>query len=235
MSPSPRSLSIVAKMSRLTAYYDWVKIILESLSGSRPNNVETLRFRQDLVPLPLYSIEQVNGMLNFYRNRLNQIESTNVAPRRKLHHHRLCQETARAFKAVYKKEPCDVGIEHFTTALHHVQAALESTIKLRDHDDSIPISQSELFLAADDLQAQRYWFRFKLDSLWPCLLLLVHLFKLMLPDYYEFWEEAEESLWIKDWHSQFICDSMKSQDNGLPEHPRRSDVLWNTSPNGQAK
>ncbi|KAK7756661.1 hypothetical protein SLS62_001498 [Diatrype stigma] len=212
-------------------YCDWLNVVLDCHSGYQPSRVETFRFRQDPVPLPLYSAEDIDAMLNFYRIRLNHTQNTNLARRRKLLHDRLCQEMTRAYKALYIKEPCEAGIEYFTVPLKHIQAALRWAIKLRDYDEAHPVNQSELSFAASDGEARKCWRRFKLDGIRHCLLLLVQLLELMVPQYHEFWEEAEESLGREDWHTQFIYDSKNSQDSTLREHPRMSDVLWHdTSP-----
>lgn len=221
-------------MSRLTAYCDWLNVVLNCQSGYQPSRVDTFRFRQDPVPLPLYSTEDIDAMINYYRIRLNHTQNTKLARRRKLHHDRLCQETTKAYKALYMKEACEAGIEYFTTPLKHIQAALKWAVELRDYDDAHPITQPELSFAVNDAEARRFWRRFKLDSIRHCLLLLLQLLKLMVPDYHEFWEEAEESLGREDWHTQFIYDSKNSQDSTLREHPKMSDVLWHdTSSNGQ--
>lgn len=234
-SPSFNNVLAVAKMSKLTAYCDWLNVVLDCQSGRRLSLVDTFRFRQDTVPLPLYSTEDIDAILNFYRIRLSHTQNSNLAPKRRLHHDRLCQETTRAYKALYVKEPCEAGIEYFTAPLKHIQAALERAIELKDYDDAHPISQSELFFATQDGEARKFWRRFKLDSIRHCLLLLVLLLKLVVPDYHEFWQEAAESLGREDWHTQFIYDSKNSQDRTIRQHPKMSDVLWDdTFSNGEA-
>ncbi|RYP69982.1 hypothetical protein DL771_005773 [Monosporascus sp. 5C6A] len=159
--------------------------------------------------------------------------AVNLAPGRRFRYSSFCEEILAAYGTLYTGEPCEANVDCLITPLNHIHEALEWMSKLRDYDDCHPIGRSECFYATNNIQVQRSWLRFKLDSIRPLLLLLVHIFRLMLPDHWEFWEELEGSLRRKDWHEQFIHDSKNSQDSTLQEHPKMSDVLWRDSPNGR--
>ncbi|RYP26827.1 hypothetical protein DL768_011545 [Monosporascus sp. mg162] len=200
-------------MSRLTAYCDWVK------------------FRQEPIQLPLYTAEQIDAVGEFYQTRLAISRDVNLAPGRRFRYSSFCKEILAAYGTLYTGEPCEANVDCLITPLNHINEALEWMSKLRDYDDCHPISRSEWFHITNDIRVQRSWLRFKLDSIRPFLLLLVHIFRLMLPDHWEFWEELEGSLRRKDWHEQFIHDSKGSQDSTLQGHPKMSDVLRQENPN----
>ncbi|RYP24661.1 hypothetical protein DL765_000388 [Monosporascus sp. GIB2] len=219
-------------MSRWTTYCDWVKFVLYCHGGHPlPSHVEPVKFRQEPIQLPLYKAEQIDAVGEFYQTQLAISRDVNLAPGRRFRYSGFCKEILTAYRTLYAGEPCKANVDCLITPLNHINEALERMSKLRDYDNCHPISRTEWFHDTNDIPVQRSWLRFKLDSIRPCLLLLVHIFRLMLPDHREFWEELEGSLRRKDWHEQFIHDSKESQDSTLQEQPKMSDVLWHDSRN----
>ena len=222
-------------MSRLTTYWDLVTRVLDEYDGKRPsnaaNNIEPLELRKQPIILPLFGAEQTNGVSDFYWQRFKLCEDRSIAPQREYHHYKLCEETLQAYEVLYREVPCEAGVNCLVSSLRHIQTALDWATGLKDYDDDHPIRKSEWFEATDDENARTHWIKFKLDSIRPCLWLLVQVLKFMLPKNEDLLKASEDCLQRADWDDQFIYDSQRSQNRTRPRHPNESDVRAHESSN----
>ncbi|KAI1392576.1 uncharacterized protein F4822DRAFT_132959 [Hypoxylon trugodes] len=101
------------------------------------------------------------------------------------------------------------SISRLRKPLAHVHRALDLTTELKEYDDKHPVHWYEVFPTENtpsQLSPNDLWLHFKLESLRPCLCLLVRLFGFVLPDCKHMWDECESSLVRKQWIRQFILD-----------------------------
>lgn len=229
----------VTTMSRLSAYIEWIKAVLESHRGDRSRNVDPLNLREGPIELPIYRSEEIEKVRDFYQKQLEVAERFALAPTRKDCHDKLCKSTIKAYMALYRKQRCQEGVECLVTSLKYINTALECATQVRDYDDQHLIGHSEwgtseFGLVANDEDARKAWFHFKLASIRPCLLLAAQVLKLTLaPTYREVFDESEKSLRSINWHSHFIYDSQISRKRMmLVPHPTMSDVLKKRKLNG---
>ncbi|KAK6820666.1 hypothetical protein PG990_012650 [Apiospora arundinis] len=104
-----------------------------------------------------------------------------------------------------------------------LKMALRQLMIICDFDKQTPVKVSEAPNAsrgADDA-----WLTIQLQYTKACLLLLIRIFWLVLPDFLEWWEEFESSLRNKDWLKQFILDSRKSERLAVVNRERLPRVL----------
>ena len=219
-------------MSRLTAYVEWTKTVLESYRGERSSQVEPLKLQEEPIKLPLYGSKEIDKVRDFYRKQLEVADRFALSPTRKKYYRKFYKTAIEAHIALYRKQPCEEGVECLVTSLKYINTALECATQVRDYDDQHLIGHSEwgtseFGLVANDEDARKAWFHFKLASIRPCLLLAVQVLKLTLPDpsYRDLFKESEMSLLRGDWHSQFIYDSHNSRKKTMLQHPQLSDVL----------
>ncbi|KAH9895533.1 hypothetical protein F4778DRAFT_783891 [Xylariomycetidae sp. FL2044] len=205
-------------MSRLTQYRSFI-IEAQGVLMSRGK----LWFSpKDL--LPSTSVER------FYRNGLREVGAARLVDRRKELYWRFTREVINAHDVV-KGGPTGFGTgEDLESSLRHISEALGLMATLKNYNDQFPVDWSEV-LPFECMQRSSspaaLWMHFLLESVRPCLLLLVRILWLALPDFSDLWQETEESLNHRDWLLQFILDTEESQARHIASRPRprRCDVF----------
>lgn len=103
-------------------------------------------------------------------------------------------------------------------------------MRQKDYDDEHPIQPSETKGLPED-SGDNPWLNIKLEYTKQCLLLLIHILWIALPDHGEEWEEWYSGLHMEEWPTLFIMDSLKSQMESTPKHPRRRDLVGSSGGN----
>ncbi|KAL7620971.1 hypothetical protein AAE478_008282 [Parahypoxylon ruwenzoriense] len=215
-------------MSRFTAYCEWTVTARKCLNGQSPPGHL----------FPLAGVEPSRRVAQFYGELLGEVERSRLEDKRKKLYRKFICRVIAAHVSVEK-----VGLSMGTTsnlrqALAHIDVALRLIRKLKDYDDDHPVHWSEVFPIENmpkHSPPDRLWRDFKLESIRPCLVFLVRILRLVLPDCSDMWNECESSLTRKGWILQFILDSPKSLKRSMAPHPlKRSDLLAPPRPAGQS-
>ncbi|KAI1499989.1 hypothetical protein F5X99DRAFT_259865 [Biscogniauxia marginata] len=215
-------------MSTLTAYRDWLSTAQDCLDGIPPP-ADAGRFRpQWPVPFPLTGLPPLKEIHGFYQNRFVQIEKSGLAPHRKALYTQYIQQVYYAYAAVERGRPPRGTVADLRSLVVHLLYAVNLMAETKDFDDANQIHGLEwAFLGSTEanMSPEDSWQSFKLESIWPCILLSVKILRLLFPDCSGVWNECDKGLRMNGWSSQFVIDS-KSQYRGLPLYaPRRSDII----------
>ncbi|KAI8959714.1 hypothetical protein F5Y11DRAFT_291483 [Daldinia sp. FL1419] len=200
-------------MSRFTAYCDWVTTARKCLDGEQPPyHPGGFRVGGKSIDFPLEKVESSSLIADFYEGMGAEVERSRLRDRRKKLYTRFSKKVVVAHAAVE-----DVGVSKGTVmilqdSLAHLDVALRLMTDLIEYDNENPIHWSEVFPTEDarsQLSPSELWLYFKLESVRPCLVFLVRLLRLILPDCLDLWCECEESLRSELWMVRFILDSQR--------------------------
>ncbi|KAI1801586.1 hypothetical protein F4811DRAFT_457432 [Daldinia bambusicola] len=198
-------------MSRFAVYCDWIATARKCLEGEPPpSHIATFYVREKTIDFPLVGIEPSSSVAEFYEELLAEVERSRLREKRKELYRRFRTRVVAAHVAI-ENVGVPVGtVSTLKTSLAHLDVALGWMTDLIEYDMEHPIHWSEVFPAEDtqsQLSSTELWLHFKLESIRPCLVFLVRLLWLVLPDHAVTWCECEESLTNKHWIVQFILDS----------------------------
>ncbi|KAI1380012.1 hypothetical protein F4677DRAFT_408273 [Hypoxylon crocopeplum] len=201
-------------MSRFAAYYEWAIIARKCIDGNPPaGHIAIFRHSGGVLHFPLAMIEPSGRVAEFYRELLREVEGSRLVDKRKKLYRKFTRLVISAHAALEAiKEPIGT-VAKLRIPLAYLAAALKLITQLKDHDDEHPVHWSEVFpnqSVQSSLSPEELWLHFKLESIRPCLVLLMRLLRLILPEYSDTWNECERTLLGKHWISQFILDSPKS-------------------------
>ncbi|KAI0111006.1 hypothetical protein F4776DRAFT_356095 [Hypoxylon sp. NC0597] len=206
-------------MSRFAVYCDWTTTARKCLDGEPPTHLATFRLPKGNIRFPLVGIEHSCCVARFYRELLVEVDRSRLDDKRKELYRKFQCRVVYAHVAVENVGVSNGTISRLREPLAQLQAALDLMEELKAYDDKHPVHWSEVFPTKDvefHLSPKDLWFHFKLESIRPCLVFLVRLLKLVLPDYSDMWTECEASLTREEWIRQFILDS--------PNPPEDADI-----------
>ncbi|KAI5867430.1 hypothetical protein GGS23DRAFT_177573 [Durotheca rogersii] len=216
-------------MSRFTEYCEWIVTARKCLDGEPPPG-HLAKFRLGrLVQFPLRGIEPSRRVAQFYQELLGEIEQSRLDDTRKRLYRKFTRRVVAAHVAVEEVKVPIGTVSNLRKALARLSAALNLIITLKDYDDEHPVHWSEVFPTESmplKSSPDRLWHDFKLESIRPCLVCLVRILRLVLPDFTDMWDECEASLTGKQWILLFVLDSPKSQKRSTsPRLLKGSDLL----------
>lgn len=174
-----------------------------------------------MIQYPLAGIEHSTRVALFYSQLLDEVERSRLHERRKELYRKFQNRVVVAHVALEENQTHLGTTSRLRTPLAHLDAALKLIKELKDFDDEHPVHWSEVFpiqSAQGKSSPDELWLLFKLESLRPCLVFLVRLFRRVLPDCSFLWDECEGSLLRKEWIFQFILDSPTSLEIPVPPH-----------------
>ncbi|KAI1106018.1 hypothetical protein F4804DRAFT_81489 [Jackrogersella minutella] len=198
-------------MSRFSTYCEWIVTVRKCLHGEPPPaHLAKFRLWRGLIRFPLVGVEHSTRVARFYKGLLAEVDRSRLDDERKKLYRKFTKRVIAAHVAVEEAGPRIGRVSRLWGSLSHLAAALDLMTQLNEYDDNHDIHWSEVFpteavqcpLSPGDL-----WFYFKLESLRPCLIFLVRLFRLVLPYCSAMWNECEGSLRRKQWISMFVLDS----------------------------
>ncbi|XXH03146.1 hypothetical protein Hte_009540 [Hypoxylon texense] len=209
-------------MSKFTAYYEWTVTARKCLDGELPpRHLGEFSPWKGLIRYPLSGVEHSTRVDCFYRDLLDEVERSGLHEKRKELYKKFQNRVVNAHVALEKHQSRLGTTSGLRAPLAHINAALKLIKELKDFDDEHPVHWSEIFPTQDaqgKSSPDERWLLFKLESLRPCLVFLVRIFRRVLPDCSVMWDECEKSLLRKEWMFQFILDSPKSQEIPVPPH-----------------
>ncbi|KAI1766772.1 hypothetical protein GGR53DRAFT_485177 [Hypoxylon sp. FL1150] len=213
-------------MSKFAAYYDWTITAQKCLEGELPpQHLGEFWLWKGLIRFPLFGIEHSSRVESFYGELYSEVDRSNLDRKRKELYAKFKNRVVDAHIAVENQTRIGTN-SRLRIPLAHLSAALKLMKELKEYDDENPVQWFEVFPDESvqcNLSPQELWLHFKLESLRPCLVFLVRLFRMILPGCSDLWDECERSLLRKEWIYQFILDSPKSPETPVPTHLLRRD------------
>ncbi|KAI0838187.1 hypothetical protein F5Y06DRAFT_268775 [Hypoxylon sp. FL0890] len=206
-------------MSRFTAYYNWTTTVRKCLDGDPPpDHLAKFNITKGSIQFPLAGVEHSSRVAQFYRELLLEVDRSRLDDKRKELYRKFQYRVISAHAAV--EAVASTGtVSRLRKPLAQLQGALDAMNELKAYDDKHPVHWSEVFPAEDiqfHLSPGDLWLHFKLKSIRPCLVFLVRLLRLVLPDCEDTWTECEASLLRREWMRQFILDA--------PDRPEDADL-----------
>ncbi|KAI1077484.1 hypothetical protein F5B20DRAFT_262637 [Whalleya microplaca] len=218
-------------MSRLTSYHDYAVTAQDCLDGRPPpDDMGRFQFYTGPIEFPLAKVKSSALIFEFYQSRNKEVEQSELDERRKKLYKRFKDQVFLAHVAIEQVTPYGT-VRNLRGPLAHLFRAVNLMTELKDYDDEHPVHWSEVYpheSMQNETSPVNFWLNYKLESVQPCLILLVQIFRLVFPDRLDIWDEWESSLEKKEWILQFVLDSAKSQRRSLlPYPPIRSDIVGN--------
>lgn len=214
-------------MSKFAAYYDWTITAQKCLDGELPpQHLGEFRLGKGWLRFPLAGIEHSSRVDWFYGELQSEVERSNLDRKRKELYAKFKNRVVEAH-VVLENQTRFGTPSKLRIPLAHLSAALKFMKELKEYDDENPVQWFEVFPEESvrcNLSPQDLWLHFKLESLRPCLVFLVRLFRLILPGCSDLWDECEGSLLRKEWIYQFILDSPKSLETPVPTQLLRGEL-----------
>ncbi|KAI0384352.1 hypothetical protein F5Y04DRAFT_248171 [Hypomontagnella monticulosa] len=206
-------------MSTFAIYCDWTITVLKCLDGEPPRLAQ-FQLCEDPIEFQKAEIEPVRRVAKFYHELLVEVEGSRLKDRRKQLYRKFKANVLRAHAAFEEIRSSTGGVSRLRGSFAHIHEALEAITDLKEYDDSHPVHWSEVFPTQDvksKLSPKELWYHFKLESIRVCLVFLVRLLELALPDFSDIWDECKESLTVDVWIRQFILDSPRAREVKYPD------------------
>ncbi|OTA87523.1 hypothetical protein M434DRAFT_15380 [Hypoxylon sp. CO27-5] len=216
-------------MSRFAVYCDWTITVRKCLDGEPPpSHLATFHLKKGCIQFPLVGIEPSSCVAEFYQKQLDEVDRSRLDDKRKELYRKFQCRVVDAHAAVEEVGVSTGTISTLREPLAQLQAALDLMEELNSYDDKNPVHWFEVFPTKDvkfHLSPKDLWLHFKLESIRPCLVFLVRLLKLVLPDHLDMWIECEASLTRKEWIRQFILDSPNPPEDADLARPMGFDLI----------
>ncbi|OTB02877.1 hypothetical protein M426DRAFT_190142 [Hypoxylon sp. CI-4A] len=200
-------------MSRFAVYCDWAVTARRCLDGEPPpRHLARFHLWKGIIGYPLVGVEHSTRVAWFYKELVAEVAQSRLDETRKDLYRRFQERVISAHEA-HEEVQVRIGtVSQLREPLVQVDAALQLILDLNEYDDKHPVHWTEVFptenvRSQSRLSPKELWHHFKLESIRPCLVFLVRLLRLLLPDSSALWEECEESLRRREWILQFILDS----------------------------
>ncbi|KAI2472331.1 hypothetical protein F4781DRAFT_11511 [Annulohypoxylon bovei var. microspora] len=198
-------------MSRFSTHCEWTVTARKCLDGKPPpEHLATFHLWRGPVRFPLVGVERSSRVAQFYEELVAEVDRSRLDGKRKKLYRNFTSRVVSAHVAVEEVGVAIGTVLKLRDPLNHLAAALEIMVELKEYDDKHPVHWSEVFPTEDvrcSLSPVDLWLHFKLESIRPGLAFLMRLFRLVLPDCSDMWNECEESLRRKQWILQFVLDS----------------------------
>ncbi|KAI0011393.1 hypothetical protein F4779DRAFT_226584 [Xylariaceae sp. FL0662B] len=224
-------------MSRLTSYHDYAVTAQDCLDGRPPpDDMGKFQYYTGPIQFPLAKAKSSTLIFEFYQSRNKEVERSGLEKKRKNLYRRFKDQVFLAHVAIEQVKGPFGTARNLRGPLAHLFRALNLMTELKDYDDECPVNWSEVY-PCESMQVETppgdFWSNYKLESIQPCLVLLVQIFRLMFPDRSDIWDECERSLELKEWIFSFVLDSEKSQRRSMPPYPpTRSEIVGHVRPTG---
>ncbi|KAI2634889.1 hypothetical protein GGS26DRAFT_551712 [Hypomontagnella submonticulosa] len=206
-------------MSRFAVYCDWTITVLKCLDGEPPPLVQ-FQLEENPIEFQKAGIEPSCEVNKFYGDLLAEVERSRLKERRKELYRKFKTNVVCAHVAFEEIRSSTGRVLKLRRSFALINKALEAMTDLKEYDDRHPVHWFEVFPTQDvrsQLSPEELWYHFKLESIRVCLVFLVRLLRLALPECREMWNECEESLTVDVWIRQFILDSPRAREVKFPE------------------